>query len=125
MNPFLQYLNGNMGYTQPAQPQVPPAQPQESAYVQQLRQQLEEAQKMQRQFASQQQPMPQQVAPQQQIMPPVQQDPQTQQVSPEGQAMLALFEEFSNTEDGKALVASIGKFNSFCQSRIAKAQNNS
>lgn len=124
MNPFLQYLNGNMGYTQPAQPQVPPAQPQESAYVQQLRQQLEEAQNMQRQFASQQ-PMQPQVASQQQIMPPVQQDPQTQQVSPEGQAMLVLFEEFSNTDDGKALVASIGKFNSFCQSRIAKAQNNS
>lgn len=124
MNPFLQYLNGNMGYTQPAQPQVPPAQPQESAYVQQLRQQLEEAQNMQRQFASQQ-PMQPQVAPQQQIMPPAQQNQQTQQVSPEGQAMLILFEEFSNTDDGKALVASIGKFNSFCQSRIAKAQNNS
>lgn len=97
-------------------------------YLQQLQQRLQEAQDMQKQLQSMgsnpyavlnnmisppTQPAP---APQQ-VQPPV------QEVSPEGQAVLALFEEFARTEDGKLLVSYMGKFNSYCQSMIAKSQS--
>ena len=109
----------------------------ETPYMQQLRQRLEEAQRMQAQIA-QNNPMmnvpgfqnPQQQINQMQMQPqnmqqqPIQQQaPQQPQISQEGQAVLALFEEFAKTDDGKQLVANMGKFNSFCQSQIAKAQN--
>lgn len=131
-------FNQQMGSQQP----VPGL---DNPYLQQLQQRLAEAQSMQQQF--QQQPgnqnpmqmmqqqmvgqpqMPQQMQPQMQQqmqqMPQQQQMQQIQQpqVSAEGQAVLALFEDFAKTEDGKQLVSLMGKFNSFCQSQVAKAQN--
>ena len=123
-------LNQSMGSQQP----VPGL---DNPYLQQLQQRLAEAQQMQQQLQqnpgsvspmqmmqqmSGQSQMPQQMLqqmPQQQI----QQQTQQPQVSAEGQAVLALFEDFAKTEDGKQLVSLMGKFNSFCQSQIAKAQN--
>ncbi|WCZ57993.1 hypothetical protein K38_072 [Salmonella phage Kenya-K38] len=123
-------LNQSMGSQQP----VPGL---DNPYLQQLQQRLAEAQQMQQQLQqnpgsvspmqmmqqmSGQSQMPQQM---QQQMPQqqVQQQTQQPQVSAEGQAVLALFEDFAKTEDGKQLVSLMGKFNSFCQSQIAKAQN--
>lgn len=123
-------LNQSMGSQQP----VPGL---DNPYLQQLQQRLAEAQQMQQQLQqnpgsvspmqmmqqmSGQSQMPQQM---QQQMPQQQVRQQTQQpqVSAEGQAVLALFEDFAKTEDGKQLVSLMGKFNSFCQSQIAKAQN--
>lgn len=123
-------LNQSMGSQQP----VPGL---DNPYLQQLQQRLAEAQQMQQQLQqnpgsvspmqmmqqmSGQSQMPQQM---QQQMPQqqVQQQTHQPQVSAEGQAVLALFEDFAKTEDGKQLVSLIGKFNSFCQSQIAKAQN--
>lgn len=123
-------LNQSMGSQQP----VPGL---DNPYLQQLQQRLAEAQQMQQQLQqnpgsvspmqmmqqmSEQSQMPQQM---QQQMPQqqVQQQTQQPQVSAEGQAVLALFEDFAKTEDGKQLVSLMGKFNSFCQSRVAKAQN--
>ena len=123
-------LNQSMGSQQP----VPGL---DNPYLQQLQQRLAEAQQMQQQLQqnpgsvspvqmmqqmSGQSQMPQQMqqqVPQQQV----QQQTQQPQVSAEGQAVLALFEDFAKTEDGKQLVSLMGKFNSFCQSQIAKAQN--
>ncbi|ASD50327.1 hypothetical protein SSP1_156 [Shigella phage SSP1] len=123
-------LNQNMGSQQP----VPGL---DNPYLQQLQQRLAEAQQMQQQLQqnpgsvspmqmmqqmSGQSQMPQQMqqqVPQQQV----QQQTQQPQVSAEGQAVLALFEDFAKTEDGKQLVSLMGKFNSFCQSQVAKAQN--
>lgn len=114
----------------------------DNPYLQQLQQRLAEAQQMQNSMQNQhgninqmqmqpqmqmQQMMPQQMMPQQmqQMQQPQQMTQQTQQpqVSAEGQAVLALFEDFAKTEDGKQLVSLMGKFNSFCQSQVAKAQN--
>lgn len=123
-------LNQSMGSQQP----LPGL---DNPYLQQLQQRLAEAQQMQQQLQqnpgsvspmqmmqqmSGQSQMPQQM---QQQMPQqqVQQQTQQPQVSAEGQAVLALFEDFAKTEDGKQLVSLMGKFNSFCQSQIAKAQN--
>lgn len=123
-------LNQSMGSQQP----VPGL---DNPYLQQLQQRLAEAQQMQQQLQqnpgsvspmqmmqqmSGQSQMPQQM---QQQMPQqqVQQQTHQPQVSAEGQAVLALFEDFAKTEDGKQLVSLMGKFNSFCQSQIAKAQN--
>lgn len=123
-------LNQSMGSQQP----IPGL---DNPYLQQLQQRLAEAQQMQQQLQqnpgsvspmqmmqqmSGQSQMPQQM---QQQMPQqqVQQQTQQPQVSAEGQAILALFEDFAKTEDGKQLVSLMGKFNSFCQSQIAKAQN--
>lgn len=123
-------LNQSMGSQQP----IPGL---DNHYLQQLQQRLAEAQQMQQQLQqnpgsvspmqmmqqmSGQSQMPQQM---QQQMPQqqVQQQTQQPQVSAEGQAVLALFEDFAKTEDGKQLVSLMGKFNSFCQSQIAKAQN--
>ncbi|AYN56039.1 hypothetical protein STG2_75 [Salmonella phage STG2] len=129
-------FNQQMGSQQP----VPGL---DNPYLQQLQQRLAEAQNMQQQF---QQPgaanpmqmmqqqmvgqpqMPQQMQPQMQQMQQMPQQQQVQQlqhpqVSAEGQAVLALFEDFAKTEDGKQLVSLMGKFNSFCQSQVAKAQN--
>ncbi|QXV85157.1 hypothetical protein bas27_0088 [Escherichia phage TrudiGerster] len=131
----------NNGFNQPmgSQQPVPGL---DNPYLQQLQQRLAEAQNMQQQFQqnpgsvnpmqmmqqmSGQPQMPQQMQPQQQMQMPQQQQvqqPQQQQVSAEGQAVLSLFEEFAKTEDGKLLVSYMGKFNSYCQSQIAKAQNN-
>lgn len=123
-------LNQSMGSQQP----IPGL---DNPYLQQLQQRLAEAQQMQQQLQqnpgsvspmqmmqqmSGQSQMPQQMqqqVPQQQV----QQQTQQPQVSAEGQAVLALFEDFAKTEDGKQLVSLMGKFNSFCQSQIAKAQN--
>lgn len=123
-------LNQSMGSQQPMQGLDNP-------YLQQLQQRLAEAQQMQQQLQqnpgsvspmqmmqqmSGQSQMPQQMqqqVPQQQV----QQQTQQPQVSAEGQAVLALFEDFAKTEDGKQLVSLMGKFNSFCQSQVAKAQN--
>lgn len=123
-------LNQRMGSQQP----IPGL---DNPYLQQLQQRLAEAQQMQQQLQqnpgsvspmqmmqqmSGQSQMPQQMqqqVPQQQI----QQQTQQPQVSAEGQAVLALFEDFAKTEDGKQLVSLMGKFNSFCQSQVAKAQN--
>ena len=123
-------LNQRMGSQQP----IPGL---DNPYLQQLQQRLAEAQQMQQQLQqnpgsvspmqimqqmSGQSQMPQQMqqqVPQQQV----QQQTQQPQVSAEGQAVLALFEDFAKTEDGKQLVSLMGKFNSFCQSQIAKAQN--
>lgn len=122
-------LNQSMGSQQP----VPGL---DNPYLQQLQQRLAEAQQMQQQLQqnpgsvspmqmmqqmSGQPQMPQQMqqVPQQQV----QQQTQQPQVSAEGQAVLALFEDFAKTEDGKQLVSLMGKFNSFCQSQVAKAQN--
>lgn len=123
-------LNQRMGSQQP----LPGL---DNPYLQQLQQRLAEAQQMQQQLhqnpgsvspmqmmqqMSGQSQMPQQMqqqVPQQQV----QQQTQQPQVSAEGQAVLALFEDFAKTEDGKQLVSLMGKFNSFCQSQIAKAQN--
>lgn len=134
---YQNYANNlsNMG----SQPMMNQGQPNmETPYMQQLRQRLEEAQKMQAQLQAnpmmnvpgfqnpQQQINQMQVQPQNMQLPPVQQQAHQQpQISPEGQAVLALFEEFAKTDDGKQLVANMGKFNSFCQSQIAKAQNGS
>ncbi|WCZ57401.1 hypothetical protein K18_076 [Salmonella phage Kenya-K18] len=123
-------LNQSMGSQQP----MPGL---DNPYLQQLQQRLAEAQQMQQQL--QQNPgsvspmqMMQQMSGQsqmsqqmQQQMPQQQAQQQTQQpqVSAEGQAVLALFEDFAKTEDGKQLVSLMGKFNSFCQSQVAKAQN--
>ena len=122
-------LNQSMGSQQP----IPGL---DNPYLQQLQQRLAEAQQMQQQLQqnpgsvspmqmmqqmSGQSQMPQQM--QQQMPQQVQQQTQQQQVSAEGQAVLALFEDFAKTEDGKQLVSLMGKFNSFCQSQIAKAQN--
>ncbi|HIB0351772.1 TPA: hypothetical protein ACWSYB_003891 [Escherichia coli] len=119
-------LNQSMGSQQP----IPGL---DNPYLQQLQQRLAEAQQMQQQLQqnpgsvspmqmmqqmSGQSQMPQQM-PQQQV----QQQTQQPQVSVEGQAVLALFEDFAKTEDGKQLVSLMGKFNSFCQSQVAKAQN--
>lgn len=119
-------LNQSMGSQQP----VPGL---DNPYLQQLQQRLAEAQQMQQQLQqnpgsvspmqmmqqmSGQSQMPQQM---QQQVP--QQQTQQPQVSAEGQAVLALFEDFAKTEDGKQLVSLMGKFNSFCQSQVAKAQN--
>ncbi|WPJ68267.1 hypothetical protein NKFEDGME_00045 [Salmonella phage STP-SP2] len=123
-------LNQSMGSQQP----IPGL---DNPYLQQLQQRLAEAQQMQQQLQqnpgsvspmqmmqqmSGQSQMPQQM---QQQMPQqqVQQQTHQPQVSAEGQAVLALFEDFAKTEDGKQLVSLMGKFNSFCQSQIAKAQN--
>ncbi|WQZ52518.1 hypothetical protein [Salmonella phage SP33] len=123
-------LNQSMGSQQP----MPGL---DNPYLQQLQQRLAEAQQMQQQLQQNpgsvspmqmmqqmggQSQMPQQM---QQQMPQqqVQQQTQQPQVSAEGQAVLALFEDFAKTEDGKQLVSLMGKFNSFCQSQIAKAQN--
>ena len=123
-------FNQQMGSQQP----VPGL---DNPYLQQLQQRLAEAQQMQQQLQqnpgsvspmqmmqqmSGQSQMPQQM---QQQMPQqqVQQQTQQPQVSAEGQAVLALFEDFAKTEDGKQLVSLMGKFNSFCQSQVAKAQN--
>lgn len=123
-------FNQQMGSQQP----VPGL---DNPYLQQLQQRLAEAQQMQQQLQqnpgsvspmqmmqqmSGQSQMPQQM---QQQMPQqqVQQQTHQPQVSAEGQAVLALFEDFAKTEDGKQLVSLMGKFNSFCQSQIAKAQN--
>ncbi|QBQ81355.1 hypothetical protein EASG3_00100 [Escherichia phage vB_EcoS_EASG3] len=123
-------FNQQMGSQQP----VPGL---DNPYLQQLQQRLAEAQQMQQQLQqtpgsvspmqmmqqmSGQSQMPQQMqqqVPQQQV----QQQTQQPQVSAEGQAVLALFEDFAKTEDGKQLVSLMGKFNSFCQSQVAKAQN--
>lgn len=123
-------LNQSMGSQQP----VPGL---DNPYLQQLQQRLAEAQQMQQQLQqnpgsvspmqmmqqmsgqSQMSQQMQQQMPQQQV----QQQTQQPQVSAEGQAVLALFEDFAKTEDGKQLVSLMGKFNSFCQSQIAKAQN--
>lgn len=123
-------LNQSMGSQQP----MPGL---DNPYLQQLQQRLAEAQQMQQQLQqnpgsvspmqmmqqmSGQSQMPQQMqqqVPQQQV----QQQTQQSQVSAEGQAVLALFEDFAKTEDGKQLVSLMGKFNSFCQSQVAKAQN--
>lgn len=123
-------LNKSMGSQQP----IPGL---DNPYLQQLQQRLAEAQQMQQQLQqnpgsvspmqmmqqmSGQSQMPQQMqqqVPQQQV----QQQTQQPQVSAEGQAVLALFEDFAKTEDGKQLVSLMGKFNSFCQSQVAKAQN--
>lgn len=123
-------LNQSMGSQQP----IPGL---DNPYLQQLQQRLAEAQQMQQQLQqnpgsvspmqmmqqmSGQSQMPQQMqqqVPQQQV----QQQTQQPQVSAEGQAVLALFEDFAKTEDGRQLVSLMGKFNSFCQSQIAKAQN--
>ncbi|CAE53205.1 hypothetical protein FIU71_gp05 [Escherichia phage Bf23] len=123
-------FNQQMGSQQP----VPGL---DNPYLQQLQQHLAEAQQMQQQLQqnpgsvspmqmmqqmSGQSQMPQQMqqqVPQQQV----QQQTQQPQVSAEGQAVLALFEDFAKTEDGKQLVSLMGKFNSFCQSQVAKAQN--
>ncbi|EJB4242362.1 hypothetical protein MT068_001452 [Salmonella enterica] len=126
----------NNGFNQPmgSQQPVPGL---DNPYLQQLQQRLAEAQQMQNALQSpqaninqmQMQPqMPMQpMMPQQQMQPQQQQMmQQTQQqppVSAEGQAVLALFEDFAKTEDGKQLVSLMGKFNSFCQSQVAKAQN--
>ncbi|UIS74134.1 hypothetical protein [Escherichia phage EC104] len=122
-------LNQSMGSQQP----IPGL---DNPYLQQLQQRLAEAQQMQQQLQqnpgsvspmqmmqqmSGQSQMPQQM--QQQMPQQVQQQTQQPQVSAEGQAVLALFEDFAKTEDGKQLVSLMGKFNSFCQSQIAKAQN--
>ena len=119
-------LNQSMGSQQP----MPGL---DNPYLQQLQQRLAEAQQMQQQLQqnpgsvspmqmmqqmSGQSQMPQQM---QQQVP--QQQTQQPQVSAEGQAVLALFEDFAKTEDGKQLVSLMGKFNSFCQSQVAKAQN--
>lgn len=119
-------LNQSMGSQQP----IPGL---DNPYLQQLQQRLAEAQQMQQQLQqnpgsmspmqmmqqmSGQSQMPQQM---QQQVP--QQQTQQPQVSAEGQAVLALFEDFAKTEDGKQLVSLMGKFNSFCQSQVAKAQN--
>ncbi len=128
-------FNQQMGSQQP----VPGL---DNPYLQQLQQRLAEAQQMQNSMQNQhgninqmqmqpqmqmQQMMPQQMMPQQmqQMQQPQQMTQQTQQpqVSAEGQAVLALFEDFAKTEDGKQLVSLMGKFNSFCQSQVAKAQN--
>lgn len=123
-------LNQSMGSQQPIPGLGNP-------YLQQLQQRLAEAQQMQQQLQqnpgsvspmqmmqqmSGQSQMPQQM---QQQVPQQQAQQQTQQpqVSAEGQAVLALFEDFAKTEDGKQLVSLMGKFNSFCQSQVAKAQN--
>ncbi|MEW0646946.1 hypothetical protein AB0U73_21670 [Escherichia coli] len=123
-------LNQSMGSQQP----VPGL---DNPYLQQLQQRLAEAQQMQQQLQqnpgsvspiqmmqqmSGQSQMPQQMQ-QQVAQQQVQQQTQQPQVSAEGQAVLALFEDFAKTEDGKQLVSLMGKFNSFCQSQIAKAQN--
>ena len=123
-------FNQQMGSQQP----VPGL---DNPYLQQLQQRLAEAQQVQQQLQqnpgsmspmqmmqqmSGQSQMPQQMqqqVPQQQV----QQQTQQPQVSAEGQAVLALFEDFAKTEDGKQLVSLMGKFNSFCQSQVAKAQN--
>lgn len=123
-------LNQSMGSQQP----MPGL---DNPYLQQLQQRLAEAQQMQQQLQQTpgsvspmqmmqqmggQSQMPQQMqqqVPQQQV----QQQTQQPQVSAEGQAVLALFEDFAKTEDGKQLVSLMGKFNSFCQSQVAKAQN--
>ena len=123
-------FNQQMGSQQP----VPGL---DNPYLQQLQQRLAEAQQMQQQLQqnpgsvspmqmmqqmSGQSQMPQQM--QQQVpQRQVQQQTQQPQVSAEGQAVLALFEDFAKTEDGKQLVSLMGKFNSFCQSQVAKAQN--
>lgn len=126
----------NNGFNQPmgSQQPVPGL---DNPYLQQLQQRLAEAQQMQQQLQqnpgsvspmqmmqqmSGQSQMPQQMhqqVPQQQV----QQQTQQPQVSAEGQAVLALFEDFAKTEDGKQFVSLMGKFNSFCQSQVAKAQN--
>lgn len=123
-------LNQSMGSQQP----IPGL---DNPYLQQLQQRLAEAQQMQQQLQqnpgsvspmqimqqmSGQSQMPQQMQ-QQVTQQQVQQQTQQPQVSAEGQAVLALFEDFAKTEDGKQLVSLMGKFNSFCQSQIAKAQN--
>lgn len=123
-------LNQRMGSQQP----LPGL---DNPYLQQLQQRLAEAQQMQQQLQqnpgsvspmqmmqqmSGQSQMPQQMQ-QQMQQQQVQQQTQQPQVSAEGQAVLALFEDFAKTEDGKQLVSLMGKFNSFCQSQIAKAQN--
>ncbi|ELI5798118.1 hypothetical protein RRK77_004389 [Salmonella enterica] len=125
-------FNQSMGSQQP----VPGL---DNTYLQQLQQRLAEAQQMQNSLQNpqgninqmqmqpqmqMQQMMPQQMMPQQ-MQPQQQMTQQTQQpqVSAEGQAVLALFEDFAKTEDGKQLVSLMGKFNSFCQSQVAKAQN--
>lgn len=123
-------LNQSMGSQQP----IPGL---DNPYLQQLQQRLAEAQQMQQQLQqnpgsvspmqmmqqmSGQSQMPQQMQ-QQMAQQQVQQQTQQPQVSAEGQAVLALFEDFAKTEDGKQLVSLMGKFNSFCQSQIAKAQN--
>lgn len=115
-------LNQSMGSQQP----IPGL---DNPYLQQLQQRLAEAQQMQQQL--QQNPgsvspmqMMQQMSGQSQMpQQQVQQQTQQPQVSAEGQAVLALFEDFAKTEDGKQLVSLMGKFNSFCQSQVAKAQN--
>lgn len=123
-------LNQSMGSQQP----MPGL---DNPYLQQLQQRLAEAQQMQQQLQQNpgsvspmqmmqqmggQSQMPQQMQ-QQVAQQQVQQQTQQPQVSAEGQAVLALFEDFAKTEDGKQLVSLMGKFNSFCQSQVAKAQN--
>ena len=108
-------LNQSMGSQQP----IPGL---DNPYLQQLQQRLAEAQQMQQQLQqnpgsvspmqmmqqmSGQSQMPQQMqqqVPQQQV----QQQTQQPQVSAEGQAVLALFEDFAKTEDGKQLVSLMG-----------------
>ncbi|QBQ81174.1 hypothetical protein HdH2rev_00099 [Escherichia phage vB_EcoS_HdH2] len=124
-------LNQSMGSQQP----IPGL---DNPYLQQLQQRLAEAQQMQQQLQqnpgsvspmqmmqqmSGQSQMPQQMQQQMPQQQQVQQQTHQPQVSAEGQAVLALFEDFAKTEDGKQLVSLMGKFNSFCQSQIAKAQN--
>lgn len=103
MNPLYSMMNNvpnNMGSSPSAA----------DNYIQQLQQRLREAQQLQQQISQGNFSA---------VLPG--QTPAQPQVSAEGQAVLALFEEFSKTDDGKQLVSYIGKFNSFCQSTLAKA----
>lgn len=108
MNPLYSYLSNGM--TNAGSPAPAPA----DNYIQQLQQRLRDAQELQQQLM-------QGKIPQLSVQQPVQSAPVQPQVSQEGQAVLALFEEFAKTDDGKQLVSYIGKFNSFCQSTVAKA----
>lgn len=123
--------NPNVG--QP--PQVPGAgtTQAESPYMLQLRKQLADAQALQRQFASVAGVTPnpgftqpagpgtqQPVSPTEQVS--LTQEQLVQQLPPETQMILTLFDEFAKTEDGRQLVSFIGKFNGFCQSKLAKGK---
>ncbi|ARB06887.1 hypothetical protein HOR73_gp059 [Escherichia phage phiLLS] len=128
------FVNNGLNQSRGSQQPIPGL---DNPYLQQLQQRLAEAQQMQQQLQqnpgsvspmqmmqqmSGQSQMPQQMQ-QQVAQQQVQQQTQQPQVSAEGQAVLALFEDFAKTEDGKQLVSLMGKFNSFCQSQVAKAQN--
>lgn len=126
---FINNGMANMGVQSSAANGIP-TQVVDNPYLQQLKQKLEEAQKMQQQLTQlSANPLSQLSAmlPQQNTQPVTQAvaPPVQNSVSPEGQAVLALFEEFAKTEDGKMLVSYMGKFNSYCQSMIAKADGKS